>query len=155
MTTRRTRRAVGFTLVEATAAVAVMAIAAAAIIMPFTAGAAHELEHGRRTLAAALASELMERIIALPFESDDGEIIADYDGYSEPIAPLVTGDGTVLEDPAAADMTRTASCQYVYVAGQDGGEPPNFIRVTVRVDHRGDEMVSISRLVYNRRAEES
>ncbi len=149
MTTEPTGPA-GFTLVEATAAVAVLAITATAVIVPFTAGAAHERDHARRTLAAALASELMERIISLPFESDTGETIADYDGYSEPVEPLAAGDGRIMADPAAAGMTRSATCEYVYVAGQDSDEPPSFIRVTVRVRHNGDEIFRIVRLVYDR-----
>jgi hypothetical protein len=150
--------------VEATAAVAVLAIAAVAIIMPFTTGAAHEREQTCRTLAASLASELTERILALPFEDPDqasspgpetGETsedlydnIDDYHGYAQPIEPLRAPDGTVLDDPAAAGMTRTAACEYVYVSGQDTGQPPTFIRVTVEVRRRGDPMVSFSRLVY-------
>lgn len=134
---------------EAMAGVAVLAIATTAIIMPFTTGAAHEREQNRRVVAMCVAGELMERIASLPFESDTGETIMDYDGYSEPIEPLQADDGTVLDDPAAAGMTRSATCEYVYVAGQDTSEPPNFVRVNVQVSYRGDVIVNISRLVYN------
>ncbi|MGC9455171.1 MAG: type IV pilus modification PilV family protein [Phycisphaerae bacterium] len=138
----------GFTLVEAMAGVTVLAIATTAIIMPFTTGAAHEREQARRSVAVCLATELMEQILSLPFESETGESIIDYNGHSEPIDPMLADDGTVLDDPAAAGMTRTATCEYVYVAGQDTSEPPNFIRVTVSVNYRGDTVVRLSRLIY-------
>ncbi|MFP3936790.1 MAG: prepilin-type N-terminal cleavage/methylation domain-containing protein, partial [Phycisphaerae bacterium] len=141
-------RASGFTLVEATAAIAVLAVAATAIVMPFTTGAAHEREQARSTVAMCIAGELMEHIVSLPFEKATGETIMDYDGYSEPIEPIQADDGTVLDDPAAAGMTRSATCEYVYVPGQDTSEPPSFIRVTVQVSYRGITIVNISRLVY-------
>lgn len=148
LTIERYKLTDGFTLVEAVSAIAVLAVAAAAIVMPFSTGAAQEREHAVRTTAACLADELMNRIISLPFESDTGETVIDYDGYSQPIEPLWADDGTLLEDPAAAGMTRTATCEYVYVTGQDTNDPPSFIRVTVRVDYRGDTIVKLSRLVY-------
>lgn len=148
MTINRHKPHRGFTLVEAMAGVTVLAIAATAIIMPFTTGAAHEREQDRKAVAMCIAGELMERIVSLPFESDTGEDIMDYDGYSEPIDPILADDGTVLDDPAAAGMTRSATCEYVYVAGQETSEPPSFIRVTVSVDYRGDTVVRLSRLVY-------
>jgi len=58
----------GFTLAEAMMAVVVLGIAAASLLLPFVSGAAVRAEGINRTLAARLASDLMEEIVNTPFD---------------------------------------------------------------------------------------
>jgi prepilin-type N-terminal cleavage/methylation domain-containing protein len=106
----------GFTLVEAMMAVMVLGIAAASLLLPFIKGAALQSEGINRTLAASLASDLMEQILRLPFHDPDGGLslgpesgentpsefdnIDDYDGYTEPQGQVKDAAGAVCA-PAA------------------------------------------------------
>ena len=62
----------GFTLMEALLATAILAMAIFAITMPFSTAAASEQLDGRQTLAVALAQEMMEEILAKPFDDPNG-----------------------------------------------------------------------------------
>jgi len=62
----------GFTLAEAMMATVILGMAAAGILLPFTTGAKVQAEGIRRTLAAKLASDLMEQIISTPSAQVDG-----------------------------------------------------------------------------------
>lgn len=164
----RIRRALvrGFTLVEALLAAVILAMAIAAITMPFTAGAQHELEAARRTLGVTLAQEMMEEVLSKPFYDPNGESLCgpeagetragfdnidDYDGYSEADGQIRSFDGSALGGPAVAGLTRHATAKYVYVSGQSHAEPPTFARITVEVKHRDRTIASLNRLVYANR----
>lgn len=155
----------GFTLAEALLAAVILALAVTAMTMPFTAAAANEVVETRRTLAAALAQEMMEEILVKPFEDPQGgggvgpevgeaaragfDNVDDYDGYNEPAGGIVGTTGQVVTDPAARELTREVKATYVYVAGQDTGGPPTFIRVMVTVKYRDDRIVTLTRLIYS------
>jgi len=154
----------GFTLFEALLAAVILAMAIAAIIVPFTAGAQNEQADARRTLATSLAQEMMEEVLSRPFEDPQGssepgpepeevsrdqfDNIDDYDGYFEAVGEVVNMDGQVVDDPAAVGLSRQVSATYVYVSGQDTSEPPTFIRVKVEVHYRGQAVVTLTRLVF-------
>jgi hypothetical protein len=53
-----------------------------------------------------------------------------------------------LDEPGAVNLTRRASVQSVYVAGQDVQQPATFSRVTVEVRHHDRTVSGLSRLVY-------
>jgi MSHA pilin protein MshD len=160
------RRGGAFTLVEALLAVVVLAMAITAITMPFTAAAQHDQEDGRRTLAVALAQELMEEILARPFydpqtpedmtpgaeigESgrDEFDNVDDYHGYAEAAGAIVTAGGDRLSDPLASTLSREVLAEYVWVSGQQQDAEATFIRVTVTVFHGDDPLVTLTRLVY-------
>jgi len=158
---RRARR--GFTLAEAMLATVVLAIAAAGVLLPFTGGAKVRTEGIRRTLAANLASDLMEEIINKPFNDpdgvfhpgpDDGETvfdnIDDYDGYSEAEGQIKDAAGEIITDSNYTKFSRTATCEYVTVPQQPLQSEPencNFILVTVQVKYNGREIVNIKRLI--------
>jgi len=126
-----------FSLAEAMMATVVLGIAAAGVLLPFVSGAAVQAEGAHRTLAAKLASDLMEKFINTPFE----ELVADGGGYvDEPQGQIKDAGGTLFADPAYANFSRGAS--YEYDAGQ-----PFFIIVTVWVKYNGNEIVSLSRLI--------
>jgi prepilin-type N-terminal cleavage/methylation domain-containing protein len=132
----------GFTLAEAMMAVVVLGIAATGLLLPFTSGARLRAEGMHRTLGAKLASHLMEQIIHTPFDQ-----IMDYDGYTEPEGQVKNAAGGAFSDLNYAKYSREASCSYVYVAQESGVTEPIFIRVTVRVNWNGDNIVTINRLV--------
>jgi type II secretory pathway pseudopilin PulG len=118
----------GFTLAEAMLATVVLAIAAAGVLLPFTSGAKVRTEGIRRTLAANLASDLMEEIV----NTDYNQIIDMYGSYTDTMAEFT--------DPMYANFSRGASC--AWDEAQDF-----FILVTVWVKYNGREIVSINRLI--------
>jgi hypothetical protein len=124
-------------------ATVVLGIAAAGVLLPFAGGAKIRVEGTRRTLGAKLAGDLIEQIVNTPFE----QIVANYDGYSEPQGQLKDSAGTIFTDPAYGNFSRDATCDYVYVPQQSGVGQPNFIRVTVRVHYSGRPIAIINRLV--------
>ena len=154
----------GLTLTESLLATVILAITAAAVIMPFTAGARAEHVTRRRTVATSLAQEMMEEILSKPFEDPQGVSLPgpepgeadrgdfdntdDYNGYSEPAGNVTGLTGTPATDAGAAGLSRHVTAQYVYVNGQDTGNPPTFVRVTVEVRHLGRPIVTLGRLAY-------
>lgn len=137
------RQLAGYTLAEALITVVVLGIAGAGVLLPFTSGASVQAEGMRRTLAARLASDLMEEIIAQPFD----QIVTRYNGYSEPQGQVKDAAGVVFTNPLYAKVSRNATCVYVYLPQETATVPPKFIRVTVRVYYNGREIAIINRLV--------
>ncbi|MBN2594252.1 MAG: prepilin-type N-terminal cleavage/methylation domain-containing protein, partial [Sedimentisphaerales bacterium] len=103
----------GFTLTEAMMAVVVLGIAAASLLLPFISGAAVRAEGVNRTLAARLASDLMEEVINTPFD----QILSSYN-YSEPQGQVKDATGAIFDDSAYANFSRNVTCEYVYVPPQ-------------------------------------
>ena len=135
----------GFTLAEAMIAMVVLGIAAAGVLLPFTSGARVRAEGMRRTLAAKLASDLMEQIIRTDFD----QIITRYGTYTEPQGQVKDATGTVFTDPSYANFSRNASCVNVDVpvSPTKFSEDVGFIRATVRVFYSGQQIAIINRLV--------
>jgi prepilin-type N-terminal cleavage/methylation domain-containing protein len=133
----------GFTLTEAMMAVVVLGIAAASLLVPFVSGAVVRAEGINRTLAARLASDLMEQIVNTPFD----QIVGSYNGYSEPQGQVKDVAGDVFADPSYARFSSEVICQDVYVPQASGPESPKYIRVTVQVKYDGRQMATIYRLV--------
>jgi type II secretory pathway pseudopilin PulG len=154
----------GFTLVEAMLAAVILSMTVCCVLAPFVAGAQNDQDNAKAVLASALAQELMEDILTMPFADpqtpdaltpgpDAGETadprtfdnVDDYDGLYEP--PGSFADRPV-SGPVARDLWRRAAVGYVYVPGQDAGQPPSFCRVTVTVGGGPAELVRLTRLVY-------
>jgi prepilin-type N-terminal cleavage/methylation domain-containing protein len=135
----------GFSLAEAMMAVVVLGIAAASVLLPFISGAVVRAEGVNRTLAARLASDLMEQIINTPFD----QIVSSYDDYSEPQGQVKNMDGAffVDNDSRYANFSRSVTCEYVCVPGENILAPRKFIRITVQVNYSGKQMATIVRLV--------
>lgn len=152
-------------------AATILAIAVAAIFMPFTCGIQSQSIECRQTLAVSLAEELMEEALRLPFEEpDDGDdlpepvskfgpdgserfrssftAIDDFHGYQEQPGQICDSAGRPYDDDAMAGMSRSVSVSYVYVSGQDTSESPTFMKIVVQVSHDGQEIVKITRLVH-------
>ncbi len=149
----------GITLAETLLAAAILAMAVAAVIMPFTAGAQCTAEDARLTLSVSLAEGLMEEILSKSFTDPDGketgessrskwDDMDDYHGYSESAGDITAYDGAAVTDPAATGLTRQAAVEGVYVAGQDTEQPPTFLRITVEVQYRGRPLATLRRLAY-------
>lgn len=119
----------GFTLAEAVIATVVLGIAAAGVLLPFTSGVSVRAEGERRTLAAKLASDLMEEIIKTPFN----QIVTNYN-YTELHSNY-------------AKFNREVNCVKVYVPQESGTGEAKFIRATVRVYYKGREIAIINRLI--------
>jgi len=156
----------GFTLIEALLASVVLAATVTAITVPFTLAGKNQQIDIRRTLAVALAEELMEEILSREFcESDEtaathlgpdaGETdrclfdnVDDYHACTEPPGSIANVEGQLIDVPGARDLSRHVTTQYVYLSGQDTSATPSFIRVTVEVRYRGEPVVKLTRLVY-------
>lgn len=133
----------GFSLAEAMIAIAVLGIATAGVLLPFTSGAAVRAEGMRRTLAAKLAADLTEQIINTEFE----QIVDDFDGYTESQGQVKDSSGAVFTNPIYANFSRDATCEYVYVPQESEVGELKFIHTTVRVYYDGKEMAAVSRLI--------
>ncbi len=139
------RYAKGFSLAEAMMAAVILGFAAAGLVIPFSSGASARAQGDRQTLAAALASDLLEQISVTSYS----QIITTWGSYSETAGRVVMDfdSGDYFTDPAYAPFSRTATCTRVYMAQQDGTATPNFITATVTVSFNGVEMVSITKLI--------
>ena len=132
----------GFTLAEAMMAVVILGITSTAIILPFSSGAAVQAEGRYRTLAAKLASDLMEEIVNTPFAN----IVSTYN-YSETQGQVKNAAGEVFTDPIYAKFSRDVSCVNVYVPQESQAVDSQFIHTTVRVYYDGREITVINRLI--------
>jgi prepilin-type N-terminal cleavage/methylation domain-containing protein len=157
----------GFTLIESLLAAVVLAGAICAVTLPFSTSARNRQVEARISVAVPMAEELMEEILAQNFldenpafarhlgpepgETQRGALdnVDDYDGYAEASGCVTDIEGRPEETPDAWGLSRTATVEYVYVAGQDTALPPSFARVTVQVLYDGQTVVSLTRLVYN------
>lgn len=120
----------------------ILAIAAGAVLVPFTAGAKVSLEGRRLTAASNLASNMVERILSEPF----GDVISDYDGLVENPGQLKDSAGNVLAGEIYNGLRREVSCQAVYLSGQKGRIDADLICITVTVYCDGRELVSLNSL---------
>jgi len=134
---RRRRDSKAFTLIEAMLAMAILAAAAAGILLPYASGAAVQVEAAQRTLAAHLASDLLEEIAATPFAN----IVSTWHGYTEAEGQIRGASGLPLEGPAYAGLRRQVTCQTLTMGSQV------MIWATVDVYHRGNQMVHIGSML--------
>jgi len=135
----------GFSLAEAMLATVILSIAAAGVLVPFTTGAKLRAEGIHRTLAARLASDLVEQIISTDFD----QITTQYGAYTEAKGHLIMDfqTGTEFSDPIYANFSRDATCAYVYVPQETGDGDAKFVLATVRVYYKGGEVAAINRLI--------
>ncbi|MCK5172372.1 MAG: type II secretion system protein, partial [Planctomycetes bacterium] len=91
----------GFTLIEATLAIVLLGMAASSVLLPFASGAALHIEGARITLAANVASDLLEEIVNTDY--DDMELLywaPEFEGY------VMDASGNFFSDPAYASFSR-------------------------------------------------
>ncbi|MCK4753453.1 MAG: prepilin-type N-terminal cleavage/methylation domain-containing protein [Planctomycetes bacterium] len=136
----------GFSLAEAMMATVLLSVVAAGVLVPYTTGAAVQVEGTRRTLAAKLGSDLVEKIVKTDFE----EIVDEYGSYTELIGQVKGVSGEVLseQDSEYANFSRDASCEYAWVPQEnDAVLDVKFILAEVRVYYKGEELIILRRLI--------
>ena len=141
----------GFSLVEAMIATSIVTIAAGGVLLPFTTGMSMQQEGKKHTLAAKLASDKMEEIIANPFD----QIVSTYNGYSdgkdddysESYGDMENWSDSKLVGDIYSNFSREVECHYVYVDQQAGQESPIFILATVKVYYSQREIANITMLI--------
>lgn len=133
----KSRNNKGFTLLEATMAMVLLAIAAAGVLLPFANAASVQAEGARQTMAANLASELMEKILSTNY----ADIISTYDGYSESEDALLDAAGTVHTGAAYSGFSRSVACLPATIGSVD------VVIVTVTVYYQNQEMTQVTTLV--------
>jgi len=134
----------GFTLVEALIALVILGIAAYGLILPFASSAAVQEQGCSQTLAAKLACDLVEQIIADP--NGFNLIKHDYDGYTEQKGHIKNAAGADFTDPMYADFSREAVCEYYRPPPQQDFGAYNFIRITVKVYQNDLKLAEVVRL---------
>ncbi|MDD5135094.1 MAG: hypothetical protein PHP01_06770, partial [Phycisphaerae bacterium] len=117
-------------------------IAAAGLLLPFASSAEVQRQGCNETLAAKLACDLTEQIIATDFD----QIVPVYGSYSESQGQVKNAAGVVFTDTMYANFSRTASCVYVYMPQQGNYGTPNFVKITVGVYYNGSKLVEVVRL---------
>jgi len=127
----------GFTMIEATIAMVILAVAAAGILLPFANAASVQTEGARQTLAANLASELMEKVLL----TDADSIIATYDSYVEADGAMLDTFGDPLTDSIYDGFSRSVSSEAVVV------KSVSLVQVTVSVAYQGNEITRLTTLV--------
>ena len=127
-------------------AIVLLGLAAAGVLLPFSSGAAAQAEGVRMTLAAKLAGDLMERIIATPFD----QIVGWGDGHTDTEAQgqIADAQGVKFTDPMYVNFSREVTYRYAYPYGVvEYSAPPDFVLVTVRVHYQGRDSATLNRLI--------
>ncbi|MCK4887187.1 MAG: type II secretion system protein [Planctomycetes bacterium] len=132
----------GFSLVESMIALVILGFAASAVVVPFSSGSKVRAEGMRRTLAACLASDMIEQALSEDFD----DIVSNYN-YSESKGQIKNYQGSNFTDSRYSKFSRQVVSQEVYVSQEDGNFDAKFIRITVVVYYDDLEMVTINRLV--------
>lgn len=113
--TRPLQRQRGFTLIEVLVSIGILAVLGATLFSGLSVGAKSNLVAARRSTASALAASQMEYLKSLPFDSSY---------VAAPVPPAYVG----------------YSVEIVVAPLRDG----NLQRLTVTVEHSGDELKALS-----------
>ncbi len=127
----------GFTLTEAMIAMVILAVATSAVILPFSTAGALTQEGAKRTLAAALAADLLDEI-----QNTNYSLIAMfYDNYFEPAGTVRDANFQVFTDPMYQRFARLSTCSTADVGGE------SLIWATVYIYYNNIEIFQISTLI--------
>lgn len=135
------RSAAGFSLMECMVAITVLSVAAAALLMPFTAAANAARIDSKRTTAATLATQMLERLTDMSY----GEILA-MDGTVEAGESISSITGQPLNAASLAGFTRRVDAAEVTVTASGANGDATFVRVVVTVTCDGVEPIEMRRL---------
>jgi type II secretory pathway pseudopilin PulG len=136
------RWAKAFSLVEAMLATAVLGIAAAGVLLPFSGGAAIRAEGMHRTLGAKLASDLIEQVVSTPFD----QVISTCN-YTETTGQVKNSSGVVFTNSIYAKYSRKVESIAVCVPQDAAAAATYFIRTTVTVYYNDAKVAEVSRLL--------
>jgi hypothetical protein len=114
-----------------------LSMAAAGVLLPAVSGASVQAEGLHRTLAAVLANDAIEQIVAMPFD----DIVNNLDSLNttEAQGQLKDASGTVFLDSMYANFSRDVTCVRT--------DRDYFVLVTVEVSYSGQKLVSVNRLI--------
>lgn len=133
----------GFTMIEATIAMVILAVAAAGILLPFGLAAASQDEAAKQVLAANLGTELMEKVLM----TEPNAIVATYEanGYPpEGEGAMLDAAGATYTGSAYAKFSRSVQCASATIT--DAPKVPMVV-VTVVVNYDGREMTRLMTMV--------
>ena len=133
------KKFIGLTLIEAMIAVVILGFACAAVVLPFTGGAALTAQGSQRTLAAKLAADLIEQIVNTPFD----QILAIYEDYQEGKGKMKKADGTFFTQSIYSNFSRAVVCENWPLDNPKN----NFIIITVTVFYDGKQLAQVHRLI--------
>ena len=140
----------GYTLIEAMAAIMVLAVATGGILLPFSSAASCHVEGSRRTIAAKLAADLLEEItVSLENASDADyeDTINAWDSFSESEGNVTKAwrNGTYSGE-VYKYFSRQADCLEASLgSGRNVTVLGAWVTVTVR--YEGREMATLKTLV--------
>ncbi len=132
----------GFSLPEAVIATVILVAAAAGVLLPYTSGAMIRAEGRCRTLAAKLASDLMEQVKNEQYQN----IVPNYN-YTEDYGKVEDAAGNIFSDPMYDSFARKVTTQYVNVSQEKWWSDNKYILATVKVYYKGNEVVCLNRLI--------
>lgn len=137
-------RSGGFTMIESLMACAVLGIAVAGLVAPFSIASSHQARDRELTTASMLANQLMERVGRMPYET-----VLTMEGYVEQGVNMTGLDGQPMGDATLADYMRGVRVDKVLLGleGQPLEESAIFARVMVWVARRGMPTVTQTKLV--------
>ncbi len=115
----------------------ILVIAAAGILLPFANAASVQAEGSTQTLAASLASEMMEKVLATTY----ADVIATYGSYEEADGALLDAAGQVHTGSIYSGFSRSVTCQTATVGSI------NLIAATVTVSQNGREVTRLTTLI--------
>ncbi|MCG3179275.1 MAG: hypothetical protein BIFFINMI_01609 [Phycisphaerae bacterium] len=160
---RSAQRAGGFTLIEGLLASAVLAVAAGALLYPFTVGAQNNVIVVDQAAAVNLGESLMEEILTRNFHDPDGDSspgpesgetsrllfdnFDDYDGYTEGPGHMKDAAGTLISESSLSSYGRSVSVASIRLPDQPADADPNFVRVIVTVTSQGRTVCELTRLI--------
>jgi Tfp pilus assembly protein PilV len=134
---KRDRKQYGFTLLEATFAMVILAAAASGIFLSFATAATLQAEAQHRVLSSRLAADMVETIAAADYD----QVQIDYPaGYSQTAAEM-GNTGDIYAD-YRCDVIANASVEV-----DDGGQMVHLIEVTVAAYYRDMEMTRVTTLI--------
>lgn len=128
------RNSRGFTLTEATIAMVVLSVATAGVILPFSTGAAMNMEGSRRVLAAKLAAEYLEETASYDYDN-----VVAFRPPDQHAGMLMDAELNLIADEAYSRFSRFWTCSEV--SGMTG------LWVTVIIKYDGAELLRMSRLI--------
>jgi prepilin-type N-terminal cleavage/methylation domain-containing protein len=142
--TRRKRKYIkandGFTLLEATFAMVILAVAASGIFLSFATAASLQAEAQHRVLASRLAADMVETIAAGAY----GQIQTDFPVEFSQTAAEMGNISDVYTNYRCTVIANTA------VEVNDGGQTVHLIEVTVAAYYKDMEMTRVTTLIGNK-----
>ncbi|MFA7237035.1 MAG: hypothetical protein WC058_09240 [Phycisphaeraceae bacterium] len=141
----RTSHISGFTLLEVLVSAVILTATTAAIVMPFSLAAEQQQLDARRTVAAELATQMLERLATLTHTER-----LTYNGRNESGLAITGIDGQPLNDETLVGFTLgVGSVEIALPLGTEtADDAPKYCRATATVTFAGMAPVTLGRLFY-------